>query len=109
MKRIHDVLQSFLTILSNKKYRLLCNVTIGVFTIKSDGSRCYELTDPVIHKHRKKNKKKFQRLTFGRTDRGEKGMKAFFETHVCTDVCRLLGLSEVNVDDIHLRQPKRFY
>ena len=43
----------------------------GVFTINADGSRCYELTDPCIHKHRKKNKQKFSNLTFGRTVRLE--------------------------------------
>lgn len=65
----------------------------GVFTIKDDGTRCYELTDPVIHKHRKKNRQRFKTWSFGRTDRGEKGMEAFFKTHQCTDVCRLLGLA----------------
>lgn len=68
----------------------------GVFTIRPDGTRCYELTDPVIHKHRKKSMQKYKAWTFGRTDRGEKGMKAFFKSHECTDVCRLLGLLEID-------------
>lgn len=67
----------------------------GVFTIRADGTRCYELTDPVIHKHRKKSKQKYRTWTFGRTDRGEKGMKAFFKSHKCTEVCKLLGLTEI--------------
>ena len=69
----------------------------GVFTTNLDGTKCFELTDPVIHKHRKKSRQKYKEWTFGRTDRGETGMKAFFKTHKCSDVCRLLGLTEVNV------------
>lgn len=29
---------------------------------------------------------------YGRTDLGRKGMREFFRTHVCNDVCRLLDL-----------------
>lgn len=29
---------------------------------------------------------------YGRTDLGRKGMREFFRTHECNDVCRLLGL-----------------
>ncbi|EED90986.1 elongation factor kinase, partial [Thalassiosira pseudonana CCMP1335] len=72
----------------------------GVLTINNDGTKCYELTDPVIHKHRsKKNQKQW---SFGRTDRGEKGMLAFFETHKCTQACKLLGLTEVEIRGDHL-------
>jgi len=28
------------------------------------------------------------------------GMKAFFETHKCTDACKLLGLTEVDVENV---------
>jgi len=69
----------------------------GVFQKKSDGTRKYVLTDPAIHK---KGKLKRHRLEFGRTNKGTAGMKAFFDTHECTDACRLLGLRKVN--------PKRF-
>jgi hypothetical protein len=67
----------------------------GVFQENKDGSTEYVLTDPVIHKRKhghNKRSKQLETWTFGRTDRGEKGMKAFFETHECTEVCRLLGL-----------------
>ncbi|KAL7438992.1 hypothetical protein ACHAXM_006502 [Skeletonema potamos] len=70
----------------------------GVFSVKVDGSKVYELTDPVIHQHRGTNVRK--KWNFGRTDRGSNGMKAFFETHKCTDACRLLGLSEVDAEDV---------
>ena len=72
----------------------------GVFTVKSDGTKVYELTDPVIHKRRSNRNRTIRKWNFGRTDRGEKGMKAFFETHRCTDACKLLGLTEVNAEDI---------
>ncbi|KAL7459018.1 hypothetical protein ACHAWC_010876 [Mediolabrus comicus] len=70
----------------------------GVLTVKDNGSTVYELTDPVIHQHEPNNSKK--KWNFGRTDRGTDGMKAFFETHVCNDACRLLGLSEVDPEDV---------
>lgn len=83
----------------------------GVFTVKDDGSKVYELTDPVIHQHerlRRRNRGQDRnretstrkKWDFGRTDRGINGMKAFFETHKCTDACRLLGLSEVDAEDV---------
>jgi hypothetical protein len=31
-------------------------------------------------------------------------MKAFFETHKCTDACKYLGLSEVNAEDVKWTQ-----
>jgi hypothetical protein len=83
----------------------------GVLTMKDDGSKVYELTDPVIHQHerlRRRNRRhgrnseanNNKKWNFGRTDRGTDGMKAFFETHVCNDACRLLGLSEVDPEDV---------
>eukprot|EP00550_Attheya_septentrionalis_P009307 CAMPEP_0198294472 /NCGR_PEP_ID=MMETSP1449-20131203/22509_1 /TAXON_ID=420275 /ORGANISM="Attheya septentrionalis, Strain CCMP2084" /LENGTH=784 /DNA_ID=CAMNT_0043994431 /DNA_START=44 /DNA_END=2398 /DNA_ORIENTATION=- len=78
------------------KHKLMVVDLQGVFKVESDGTQQYMLTDPVIHKRRGKGKnkqsKQLESWTFGRTDRGEKGMKAFFDTHVCSGVCRLLGL-----------------
>jgi hypothetical protein len=60
----------------------------GVLRTKEDGTREYLLTDPAIHR-----RGTTVRLgDFGRTDRGEKGMKAFWKSHICTDACSLLGL-----------------
>lgn len=82
----------------------------GVFTVKNDGAKVYELTDPVIHQHSRRRYETYgsdrsnqnysprKKWDFGRTDRGINGMKAFFETHKCTDACRLLGLSEVDFE-----------
>ena len=70
----------------------------GVFQIKENGEKLYKLTDPAIHKRKKTRKDnrplKSGWMSFGRTDRGQSGMNRFFDTHVCTDACRLLGLHE---------------
>lgn len=45
----------------------------------------FELTDPAIH-----YKNRTDRIDFGRTDLGEKGIEQFFQTHVCSDLCRMV-------------------
>jgi hypothetical protein len=54
----------------------------------------------VIHQCPWGRKSKRVMLDFGQTDRGIKGMKAFFESHKCTDACKFLGLSEFKADDM---------
>ena len=44
----------------------------------------YILTDPAVHAK--------ERDGLGRTNRGEAGMQAFWESHKCTFACRMLGL-----------------
>jgi len=66
----------------------------GVLETEIGGGKCYKLTDPVIHKHSRSNRSRYRSWKFGKTDRGTKGMKAFFASHECSDVCRLLGLKE---------------
>jgi hypothetical protein len=82
------------------KMKLMVVDLQGVFTQKDDGTKVYELTDPVIHQRPSGRKSKRVMLDFGRTDRGVKGMKAFFESHKCTDACKFLGLSEFKADDM---------
>ena len=92
--------QAFSHFTYEKSKRQLMVVDLqGVFIEKSDGTKLYKLTDPVIHKRRTNRNRTMKKWSFGRTDRGEKGMKAFFETHKCTDACKLLGLTEVNAED----------
>jgi hypothetical protein len=69
----------------------------GTFQINQDGTREYRLTDPVIHKHRRS--RQLRHWSFGRTDRGERGMRAFWATHQCTAACRLLGLNEPDTNE----------
>ncbi|CBN76804.1 conserved unknown protein [Ectocarpus siliculosus] len=57
--------------------------------IHEDRAGVFELTDPVIHYRSASGR----RQVYGRTDLGKKGMRKFFETHQCNDVCRLLGLA----------------
>lgn len=88
--------QAFSHFTYEKSKRKLMVVDLqGVFQENKDGSTKYVLTDPVIHKRKQdkhKRSKQLETWTFGRTDRGERGMNAFFETHECSEVCRLLGL-----------------
>ena len=65
----------------------------GVLTPTSDGGYVYKLTDPAVHKRRKR-KGAFREWDFGRTDRGSKGMRSFFASHKCSAACKLLGLPE---------------
>ena len=51
-----------------------------------------ELTDPAIHYASSKGR----RMMFGKTDKGRSGTKAFFKTHYCTDICKMLHLSSRN-------------
>jgi len=60
----------------------------GVFSKNPDGRKLYKLTDPAIHRNRRRGGKS----KFGRTDHGREGIKAFFESHQCCDTCRILGL-----------------
>jgi len=93
--------QAFSHFTYEKSKKVLMVVDLqGVFTIKGDGTKLYELTDPVIHKRRIKRNHFMKEWNFGRTNRNEKGMQAFFETHKCTDACRMLGLTEVDAQDV---------
>lgn len=73
----------------------------GVFHIDHNGNRKFMLTDPAIH--RKSSRSTRRDRDFGRTDRGKKGMKAFFETHSCSDACRLLGLRKVDAQTLEFQ------
>lgn len=76
-----------------KRSMLVCDLQ-GVLSVdaRSREESCegvFELTDPVIHYKSRSGRKQ----VYGRTDFGKKGMHKFFETHLCNDVCVLLGLS----------------
>ena len=69
---------------SKRKY-LVCDLQ-GVLD-QTRSPPCFELTDPVIHYRSTNNRKN----VFGRTDRGQSGMDAFFKTHTCSELCHALG------------------
>lgn len=50
----------------SKKYFMVVDLQ-GVLKTNTDGTKCYMLTDPVIHKRRLKKKRKLKNYTFGRT------------------------------------------
>ena len=91
--RIEDFPQAFshFTYERSKK-RLLVVDLQGVLQVNDlDGTCEYLLTDPAIHKRESGT---LRLGHFGHTDRGKKGMKAFWKSHVCTEACSLLGLEK---------------
>ena len=79
-----DVPQAFScwTYRYTKRKMLVCDLQ-GV--LQNDENK-YEFTDPVIHYRSRSGRT----CVFGITDRGRKGATAFFQTHVCSDLCKLL-------------------
>lgn len=65
----------------------------GTLLIKADKTREFVFTDPAIHKRKRAMGNAFLRqINLGRTNRGRQGMHDFWESHVCNDACRVLGL-----------------
>lgn len=73
-----------------KRSKLVCDLQ-GVLDT-SVTPAVFELTDPVIHWNSSSKRKK----VFGNTDHGRHGINQFFKTHVCNDLCRLLGFQGYN-------------
>lgn len=96
-KDVHD--RHFPQAFSHYSYEMSKNQLMvvdlqGILEETAGKGKRYVLTDPVVHKRRKRRTNKLRNWTFGRTERGERGMSAFFHTHKCSDVCKLLGLQE---------------
>lgn len=87
--KLEDYPQAFshFTYRYSQREKLVCDLQ-GVLD-SSVSPAVFELTDPVIHFNNTRRRK-----VYGRTDHGAKGMNKFFETHVCNDLCRLLGFTE---------------
>jgi len=87
-----DYLQAFthFTYRYTSRKVLVCDLQ-GVFnTIMTPPT--FELTDPAIHYASTKGR----RMVYGRTDKGKTGMRTFFNTHKCTNICKYLELSAEN-------------
>jgi hypothetical protein len=80
----------FTYMFTNKKV-MVCDLQ-GVFN-RDTVPPTFELTDPVIHYTSKRGRK----MVFGRTDMGKKGTQLFFNTHKCSNVCKLMQLSKQNM------------
>ena len=71
----------------------------GTIKVHPDGRREFLFTDPAIHNRHSRKKGLIGLLNgmnFGRTDRGRKGIQAFFSTHICNEACRLFALRPKN-------------
>lgn len=87
-----DYLQAFTHFTYRYTYKkvMVCDLQ-GIFNTEMKPPRI-ELTDPAIHYASTKGR----RMVYGRTDKGQSGMKAFFKTHKCTKICKYLQLSARN-------------
>ncbi|KAL7544374.1 hypothetical protein ACHAWF_007757, partial [Thalassiosira exigua] len=74
---------------TNKRV-MVCDIQ-GVFNTHTNPPTL-ELTDPAIHYASAKGR----RMVYGKTDKGRSGMNAFWKTHKCTKICKLLHLSAKN-------------
>ena len=83
-----DVPQAFshFTHTWSKRKRMVCDLQ-GVLDA-SQKPPMFELTDPVIHYKSGRNREH----VYGKTDKGQKGINDFFQTHKCNNLCRALGI-----------------
>lgn len=86
---------------SNRRY-LVCD--LQVFLDETSDSPCFELTDPVIHYSSNSERKN----VFGRTDRGEKGINAFYKTHNCSALCGALEKTWIETKTEQNASPARY-
>ncbi|KAK1736886.1 alpha kinase family protein [Skeletonema marinoi] len=93
----NDIPQAFSHFTYNASGRrfLVCDLQ-GVLDMKKTPP-VFELTDPAIH-----YSEQTRRSDFGRTDKGENGIDQFFQTHTCSDLCRMVCRQWVNAaeDDV---------
>merc|ERR1712167_318467 len=84
-----DVPQAFthFTYVASNRKKMVCDLQ-GVLDMETQFPPMFEFTDPCIHYASMHNRSH----VFGRTDRGRKGMREFFETHKCNALCKALGL-----------------
>ncbi|XP_066936684.1 uncharacterized protein [Clytia hemisphaerica] len=70
----------------SRRRRMVCDLQ-GVLDT-SQKPPMFELTDPVIHYKSSRNREN----VYGKTDKGQKGINDFFQTHKCNNLCRALGI-----------------
>lgn len=87
-----DYLQAFshFTYLFTNRKVLVCDLQ-GVYNTDMVPPT-FELSDPAVHYRSNTGK----RMVFGRTDRGQKGIQLFFNSHKCTRICKIMELSKKN-------------
>ena len=77
------VAYSHFTYAATGGHLLVCDLQ-GIFTHDDKSRETLLLTDPAIHCP--------TQLRFGETNLRQRGIDAFFETHVCNNICRGMGL-----------------
>lgn len=99
---VADIPQAFshFTFRSTNRRVLVCDLQ-GVLT--SGESSMFEFTDPVIHY----NSHTGRSNVFGRTDQGKRGITAFFRTHQCNELCRMLNRRWVRRSETSLMSQER--
>ena len=87
-----DYLQAFthFTYLFTNRKVMVCDLQ-GVYNTDMTPPT-FELSDPAIHYASKRGRE----MVFGHTDKGKKGMQLFFNTHQCSEVCKIMKLSKRN-------------
>jgi len=87
-----DYLQAFshFTYLFTNRKVLVCDLQ-GVYNTDMVPPT-FELSDPAVHYRSNKG----QKMVFGRTDKGQKGVQNFFNSHKCTGICKFMELSKKN-------------
>ncbi len=91
---LEDIPQAYshFTYTASGRRFLVCDLQ-GVLDTKQQPP-VFDFTDPAIH-----YKKRTDRIDFGRTDLGENGIEQFFQTHVCSDLCRMVCRQWVDGED----------
>lgn len=83
-----DIAQAFshFTYWESDRKLLVCDLqgVLDTTKVASGGRPVFEFTDPVIHYWSKSKREN----VYGRTDRGKKGINAFWKTHKCSPLCK---------------------
>ena len=89
-----DYLQAFshFTYLFTNRKVLVCDLQ-GVYNTDMVPPT-FELSDPAVHYRSTKGRN----MVFGRTDKGQKGIQLFFNSHKCTGICKIMELSKKNAN-----------
>ena len=92
-----DVAQAFshFTYWHSKRKLLVCDLqgVLDTTSVAEGGRPVFEFTDPVIHYRSTTNRTN----VYGRTDRGKKGMDAFWKTHICSQLCKKISWRQSHV------------
>uniref|UniRef100_A0A7S3V8N3 Alpha-type protein kinase domain-containing protein n=1 Tax=Chaetoceros debilis TaxID=122233 RepID=A0A7S3V8N3_9STRA len=92
----NEVAQAFshFSYIHSGRKRLICDLQ-GVMKKQS---KLFCFTDPAIHYHNAREEEGSNLTKYGRTDRGQKGIQNFFDSHTCNGLCNLVTKGFINAD-----------